>query len=280
MRYALALLALVVVATVSACGDDDAPVDTVGPAGRTAALAAEYLSIEVTEAGAPRPLVEGTVISLRIDDGRVGASLGCNQLGARYELDGDRLLVEELSTTEMGCDPERHAQDEWFAGVLQAEPTVVVDGDTMVLTSGETVVRFVDREVAEPDRELVGATWEVDGFADGQDPDDAAMSMAVEQPGIVRFEESGFVTGDDGCNGFGFGETDGEATEGLRYEVDGDEVVFTGAPVRELQACPDLEEYADRFWAALTGTATWSIDADRLVLVGEDGRVVTFRATD
>lgn len=277
MRYALALLALIVVATVSACGDDDASVDTGGGA---AALAAEYLSIEVTEAGAPRPLVEGTVISLRFDDGRVGASLGCNQLGAGYELDGDRLVVEELSTTEMGCDPERHAQDEWFAGILQSEPTVVVDGDTVTLTSGETVVRFVDREVAEPDRELVGTTWEVDGFADGQEPDDAAMSMAVDPPGIVRFEERGFVTGDDGCNGFGFGETDGEATEGLRFEVDGDEVVFTGAPVRELQACPDLEEYVDRFWAALSGTVDWSIDADRLTLVGEDGRVVTFRATD
>lgn len=277
MRYALALLALVLVTTMSACGDDDASVDTGGGA---AALAAEYLSVEVTEAGAPRPLVEGTAISLRFDDGRVGASLGCNQLGARYELDGDRLVVEELSTTEMGCDPERHAQDEWFAGILQSEPTVVVDGDTMTLTSGETVVRFVDREVAEPDRELVGTTWEVDGFADGQEPDDAAMSMAVDEPGIVRFEESGFVTGDDGCNGFGFGETDGEVGEGLRYEIDGEQVVLSGAPVRELQACPDLEEYTDRFWAALTGTAAWSIDADRLTLVGEDGRVVTFRATD
>ncbi|MCO8125716.1 META domain-containing protein [Acidimicrobiia bacterium EGI L10123] len=277
MRYALALLALIVVATVSACGDDDA---SVGTGGGTADLAAEYLSIEVTEAGAPRPLVEGTVISLRFDDGRVGASLGCNQLGGPYELDGDRLLVEDLSMTEMGCDPERHAQDEWFAGVLQAEPTVVVEGDTMALTAGETVVRFVDREVAEPDRELVGTTWEVDGFADGQDPDDAAMSMAVDQPGIVRFEEGGFVTGSDGCNGFGFSTIEGEGTDGLRYEVDGEEVVFTGAVVSELQACPELEEYTDRFWAVLTGTATWSVDADQLTLVGEDGRVVTFRATD
>ena len=277
MRYLLALLALIVVATVSACGDDDA---SVGTGGGAAALASEYLSVEVTEAGTPRPLVDGTVISLRFDDGRVGASLGCNHLGGPYELDGDRLLVEDLSTTEMGCDPERHAQDEWFAGILQSEPTVVVDGDAMTLTAGETVVRFVDREVAEPDRELVGTTWEVDGFADGQDPDDAAMSMAVEQPGIVRLEGNGFVTGSDGCNGFGFSTIEGEGTDGVRYEVDGARITFTGDAPSTLMACPDLDEYVDRFWATLTGTVDWSIDADRLTLVGEDGRVVTFRATD
>jgi heat shock protein HslJ len=274
MRYALRLLALFVTAAVlAACGDDDESVDTGDAA---AGLAAEYTSVEVTEAGAPRPLVAGTAISLRFDEGRVGASLGCNQLGGPY--DGDRLLVEDLSMTEMGCDPERHAQDEWFAGVLQSEPTVVVDGDTMTLTSGETVIRFVDREVAEPDRELVGTTWEVDGFADGQDPDDAAMSVAVDRPATVRFEEDGFVMGHDGCNDFGTGEVDG-TQDGLRYELDGDQLVLSGAPVRTQVACPDVAEHVDRFWAALTGTATWSVDADRLTLVGEDGRVVTFRAT-
>jgi heat shock protein HslJ len=278
MRYALALLiSLVATSVLSACGGDDESVDTGGGA---AALAAEYLSIEVTEAGAPRPLVEGTTISLRFDDGQVGASLGCNQLGARYDLDGDRLLVEEMSTTEMGCDPERHAQDEWFADVLQSEPTVVVDGDTMTLTSGETVVRFVDREVAEPDRQLVGTTWEVDGFADGQDPDDAATSFAVERPATLRFEEDGFVTGHDGCNEFGHSSDGAGSGDGLRYVVDGSEVAFSGEPVSTQIACPDLVEYTDRFWAALSGTATWSVDADRLTLVGEDGRVVALRAAD
>lgn len=278
MRYALRLVALLAAAVLLvACGDDDESVDA-GDGG--AALAPAYVSVEVTEAGQPRPLVTGTAISLRFDAGRIGASLGCNQLGGPYELDGDRLLVEDLSMTEMGCDPDRHAQDEWFAGLLQSAPTLVVDGDTMTLTSGETVVRFVDREVAEPDRELVGTTWEVDGFADGQDPDDAAMSVAVDEPATVRFEEDGFVTGTDGCNRFGTGEVDGSAQDGLRHQLDGEAVVLSGAPVSTLVACLDTEGYTERFWAALTGTATWSVDADRLTLVGEDGRVVTFRAID
>ena len=286
MRSSLRLVALLaVVVLAAACGDDDDGPVTAGdgptdPGGQ--ALAPHYVSVEVTEGGAPRPLVDGTDIQLRFDETSVGATLGCNSMSGTYRLDGDVLVVDDgLATTEMGCDPPRHEQDEWFAGLLTSRPTLAVDGDELTLTSGGTVVRFVDREVAEPDRDLVGTTWEVDGFADGDGPDDAAMSVGVPEPGHVRFEEHGFVTGTDGCNGFGFGESEGEGqTDGLRYDVDGERVVFTGGPVQTTVACPDLDEYVDRFWAALTGTATWSIDADRLRLVGSDGRVVTFRATD
>lgn len=284
MRSSLRLLVLLAVVALAACGDDDDGPVTAGDAPAAPdgqALAPHYVSVEVTEGGAPRPLVEGTDIQLRFDETTVGASLGCNSMSGTYRLEGDVLVVEDgLATTEMGCDPPRHEQDEWFAGVLTSRPTLAVDGEDLTVTSGDTVVRFVDREVAEPDRELVGTAWEVDGFADGDGPDAAAMSFGVEQPGGVRFEENGFVTGSDGCNGFGFSTIEGEGTDGLRYEVDGDRVTFTGEAPSTLMACPDLDEYVERFWAALTGTATWSIDADRLTIVGEDGRIVTFRAAD
>lgn len=274
------LTVLAAAVALVACGDDDAPVaagdGTTAPAG--APLAEEYVSVEVTEGGEPRPLVAGTEIALRFQDGSVGASLGCNQLGGPYELDGPELVVRELAMTEMGCDSERHEQDRWFADLLLSGPAVAVDGDELTLTAAETVVRFVDRDVAEPDQELVGTTWEVEGFADGQGPGSSAMSFAVEEPGAVRFDGNGFVSGSDGCNGFAVGGTEGEATDGLRYEVVGDEVRFTGDAPQTLVACPDLAEYQERFWAALTGTVSWSIDDDRLTLVGEDGGVVALRA--
>jgi heat shock protein HslJ len=283
MRSALRLLATLVAAVLLvACGDDDEPLatgdGTTTPSG--AALAEEYLSVEVSEDGTARPLVDGTTITLRFEGGRLGASLGCNQLGAPYEIDGDRLVVQEISTTAMGCDAERHAQDQWFAELLQSGPAITVDGDRLTLTADGTAVVLVDREVAEPDAALVGTTWEVDGFADGQDPEDSAMSFGVEEPGIVRFEGNGFITGRDGCNGFGYAESPGEPTEGRRYEASGDRLVFGGERVTELQACPDLAEYTERFWAALTGTVTWAIDADTLTLVGEDGRSMTLRAAE
>lgn len=279
MRSSRSLLAVVAL-LLTACGGDDAPLTagdgSAGPGG--APLAEEYVSVEVLEDGVPRPLVPDTVIVLRFGGGDLRAVLGCNQLQAAYELEGDRLVVDEVSMTEMGCEPERNAQDVWFVGFLTARPAVAADADRLTLTADGTVVVLVDRQVAEPDRALVGTTWEVDGFADGQDPEDAAMSMAVDQPGIVRFEEDGFVSGGDGCNGFGRGAPDADAQVGLQYELDGDRVRFVGSPPTTLVACPDRDEYTDRFWAALAGTASWSVDGDRLTLVGEDGRVVTFRA--
>lgn len=280
----LVLLLLAPLLALTACGDDDEPVSadgaTTAPGGPP--LAAEYLSVDVTEAGEARSLVEGTVIRLTFDGATVGASLGCNSLGGAYRIDGDALVVDEgLSMTEMGCDPERHEQDEWFAGLLTARPTLAVSGDTLTVTAGDTVVTFQDREVAEPDRALVGTRWEVDGFLEGAGDDGTAMSMAVDDPATLELRDDGLVVGSDGCNEFGFTTgDDGEVADGVRFEVDGDRIAFTGSPVSELRACDDLEDYTTRARAVLSGSVTWQIDADRLTLVAEDGRGVTYRAVD
>lgn len=279
----LVTVVLAAVLALGACGDDDEPVAADGGAEPTGpALADAYVSVGVTEGGEPRPLVEGTQIQLRFDGSTVGASLGCNSMGGTYRLEDGVLVVEDgLSMTEMGCDPERHAQDEWFAGVLTSRPALAVDGDTLTITSGDTVVTLQDREVAEPDRELVGTRWEIDGFLEGAGPDGTAMSMAVDEPGTLELQADGLVVGSDGCNSFGYATGGGgQVTDGLRHEVDGDRITFTGAPVSELRACDELEEYVERAHAGLSGTVTWDIEADRLTLVAEDGRGVTYRALD
>ncbi|HEX4901383.1 MAG TPA: META domain-containing protein [Acidimicrobiales bacterium] len=266
------LLVLLVLALAAGCGDDD-DVST-GDAPEGPALAAEYLSIDVTEDGRPRELVPGSRIRLTFSDGQVGASLGCNQLGGRYRLDGDVLVVDELFTTDMGCDPRRHAQDGWFADLLGGRPTLAVAGDDLTITRGSTVVTFRDREVADPDRELVGTTWEVDGFLDV----DTAMSMAPPAaPGTLVLREDGWVTGSDGCNSIGYSDTDDP--EGIRHRVAGDRITFEGDPVSTLQACEGGEDYVERYREVLSGTVTWSIEADRLTLTTDSGQGVTYRAT-
>lgn len=283
VRIVIVLLAVVLLA--AACGDDDEAVRA-GGAGTTSVPdggggpTGTYLSVDVTEDGAPRPLVAGTTIHLTLDGSTIGASLGCNSLGGGYTLDGDVLVVDGgLSMTEMGCDPERHAQDEWFADLLASRPTLAVDGDTLTITAGTTVVVLQDREVADPDRALVGTRWEVDGFLEGTGPDGTAMSMVVDEPATLELRDDGLVVGSDGCNGFGYGEEQGGAPAmGLQYEVDGDRITFTGEAPSTLIACPDLADYIQRVRAVLAGTVAWSIEADRLTLLAEDGRGVTYRA--
>jgi heat shock protein HslJ len=109
----------------------------------------EWLSTSVTEDGADQPLVEGTQVRLRFVDGQLAASAGCNSIGGAYRLDGGRLFFEGGAMTEMGCDEPRHAQDDWLLGFLGSRPAIAQDGDKLTLTSGGTVVAFLDAEVAE-----------------------------------------------------------------------------------------------------------------------------------
>jgi len=271
------LAPLVVLAlAAAACGDDEPVATGAGPGG--VPLAEEYVSIEVTAGGEPRPLVPGTEIRLTFDGDRIGASLGCNQLGGRFSVDGTRLVVEDLSTTEMGCDPERHEQDQWFADLLTGRPQLLTSGDEIQINDGHTRVVLRDTEVAEPDRPLLETTWEVDGFVDG----DVAMSVAVDRPGTLQLLDTGVVVGFDGCNELGHGTDDaGTPTDALRYEVDGDQLTFRGDPVSTLVACEGpAAEHAERYRAVLAGTVTWTVDADRLTITAPDGRGVTYRAVD
>lgn len=37
--------------------------------------------------------------------------------------------------TEMSCEPHKHEQDQWLAGVFAEGPMWALDGDTLVLTT-------------------------------------------------------------------------------------------------------------------------------------------------
>jgi len=81
-----------------------------------------------------------------------------------YALADGRLAVDSLSMTEMGCDPARHAQDEWLAAFLTLGPALALDGSDLLLTSSSVNMRLVDRRVAEPDLPLAGSLWTVDSL--------------------------------------------------------------------------------------------------------------------
>jgi heat shock protein HslJ len=132
-------------------------------AGRT------FLSGQITEGGEPRPLVEGTRIEIGFsDDGRLRATAGCNTLSGPVEVQARRIVVGELSSTRIGCPPERHEQDRWLAEVLTADPAYELRGTRLLLESGDTAIRLVDRTAESPDRPLVGTEWRLESLVDGE----------------------------------------------------------------------------------------------------------------
>lgn len=156
-----------------------------------------YLSTSVTEGGSARPLVEGTRLSLSFRPSqRVGASAGCNSLEGSYEIRENTFVLGEAGMTEMGCDPERHAQDEWYFGLLGSKPAITIDGNTVVLDGSGVRIEYLDREVATPDLELVGPTWTVDTIIDGE----AASHAQWPSPATIVFAEDGTVSVSTGCN--------------------------------------------------------------------------------
>lgn len=270
----LMLLALVAAAcgdsdeTISAGGSTDAPI---GLDGR------EFWSVDVTENGATRLLVDGTRITLRFSGDSVGASAGCNSMGGQFTLDGGMLVVDGMGSTEMGCDPARHAQDEFVATVLTQRPAMTLDGDSLILATETVTIELLDREVANPDRPILGTSWVVTGFIDGQ----SASSYAVETAGWFVFTDESTMNGYDGCNAFGRNVEVSDGSTGGPISGDA-EFQFGSITGEEEELCTDLTASYVAAYRALfdTGDATAKIEGDNLTIVNGNGVGITAKAND
>jgi heat shock protein HslJ len=167
-----------------------------GCAGADLVAGHEYLSVAVTDGGAARPLVAGTRIRLTFTDGQLGASAGCNHIGGPYRLEAGRLVVEAMAMTEMACEPNRDAQDQWLTAFLGSRPSIRAVGTELTLEAGAVVIRLVDRTVAEPDLPLAGTAWTLVGIQQG----DAVSSIPAGVTATLRFNADGSFEVNTGCN--------------------------------------------------------------------------------
>jgi heat shock protein HslJ len=233
------------------------------PWGRT------FLSTSVTENAQPRPLVAGTRITLNfMEDGhRLGAQAGCNSMGGPAGFERGRLVVGDLATTEMGCDPPRHAQDEWLARFLTSRPVWSRKGASLTLDNGTTRIVLQDREVADPDRPLRGTKWVVDTIVDGQ----SASSVPPGAEASLVFAQSGDeFQGNTGCNGMGGNSQVHEDTSTITFS----QVISTK------MACDDGRMRLERaVFATLKGDVHYKVEAAFLTLDGPDGHGLRLRAT-
>jgi heat shock protein HslJ len=196
-------------------------------------------------------LVPGTQIQLSFNDGNLGATAGCNSLGAPYSMDGSTLVIEGqgMTMTEIGCDPPRHDQDEWLSGFLTSSPMIELSANELKLTSGSTTIELIDREVADPDRPLVGTTWRVDTIIDG----DAASSVPDGGDVILRFPtDTTFEASSEGCT-----SVKGEMTLGPRT------ISFADVAVDDI-ACPS--PWAETLEVIDGVETTYRIEAARLTI--------------
>jgi heat shock protein HslJ len=200
-RLAAAIAILTVIVSLAACASGTAPTPTPGassdpapgdggPTGRA------FLSVAVTDGGVDRPLVPGTRIRLDFTNGGLSASAGCNTMGARSRIDGGRLIVDQLSTTDMGCPAALGAQDAWLARFLTSGPGFALTGNDLTLSGDSIVVRLQDRHVVEPDQPLAGPTWTLESIISG----DVVSSVPSDASATLVFNADGTLTVFTGCN--------------------------------------------------------------------------------
>lgn len=73
--------------------------------------------------GRPTPSTGDYAIRFE-QSGGVGARFGCNAMGGRYRMSGDRLTVSDLASTLMGC-PEPAATFEREGAAILSQPMQV-----------------------------------------------------------------------------------------------------------------------------------------------------------
>jgi heat shock protein HslJ len=250
MRHHPALgLALLSVLLITSCGGGASPSPSgAGPSGSPGAAGLDgrtFLSTAVDG----RALVAGSRVRLSFRNGQIGATAGCNSMSGVYHLDGNRLVVSQLATTDMGCDQALMAQDAWVADLLNGS-TITLDGDDLTLAKNGVRVTFLDRKTAEPDQPLIGTKWVVDTILTG----DVASSVPAGSSASLTFSD-GRVDVETGCN-----------SGGGAVAISDDTIVFEPV-VMTMRACAvELMALEQAVTAALTGTATYKIEANALTL--------------
>jgi heat shock protein HslJ len=196
-----------------------------------------------------RALVAGSTVRFTFQDGGVSVSAGCNSMGGPYRIEGDRLVADQLATTEMACEPALMEQDRWVADLLDGA-TIALDGDTLTLTKGITRLTLLDREVADPDRPLLGTRWVVDGLVAG----DAVSSVPAGVIAALTFAD-GRVEVEAGCN------TGGGAIRVTETTID-----FGPIGLTKMACEPGRMAVEQAVTTVLSGTVRYTIEAAILTL--------------
>ncbi len=240
-RRSLVTLALAAALLLGACGGGSA---APGPTGR--GLDGRTFLSTLIEGHA---LVAGSTIRLTFQGGRLSANAGCNSMSGTYRISADRLVVEQLATTQMGCDAPLMDQDRWVADLLDGS-TITLDGNTLTLTKLAVRLTLLDREVADPDRPLIGTRWIVDGLIGGG----AVSSVPINVVAALTFAD-GRVDVEAGCNQGGGSVTITDAT-----------IEFGPIGLTKRGCEPGAMTVEQAVTATLSGTARYTIEAGNLTI--------------
>jgi heat shock protein HslJ len=145
-------------------------------------------------------LVDGWTVTMSIDGDRIGGTAACNGYGGTVVVDdelglGGSFVVDELSWTEMGCEPAvMELEQRFLAALVRVDSFELADALSLAETGVGTGLRF-DRVEPVADTALVGTTWRLDTLITG----DTASNSPGMDLAFLEFHDDGTVVGSTGC---------------------------------------------------------------------------------
>jgi heat shock protein HslJ len=211
-------------------------------------LTGAFVSTEVVG----HKLAAGSKVTLSFKDGQLSANAGCNTMSGTVAVLGGKLSVGQLATTEMACQADLMAQDQWLAAFL-AGATADFGAGFLNLTNGGVTIKLVDK--ATTNLPLVGTTWTLNGTTSGE----TASSVPQGVTATLMFQD-GMVTVDTGCNS-------GSGTA----KIDGDKITFGAITLTKKACMGDATGVEKQVVAVLSGTKPFKIDGSSLTIGGGQG---------
>lgn len=99
----------------------------------------EWVLTTFLDGDAARSVLSGTEITLRLEEGNVGGTAGCNSYTGAYTLRDDALAFGPLATTRMYCQDPAGVMDQegQYLELLENVTTFELDGDQLTLRAAD-----------------------------------------------------------------------------------------------------------------------------------------------
>lgn len=208
------------------------------------------------------PSLPGTSATALFQNGELNGNASCNGYFGSYEVDGSKLSVGPLASTEMFCGSPPGVMDQelGYLSALGSAANYAIENEQLVIAdeAGETVLVYM---VAEP-KSLTGNLWQVISYNNGKE---AVVSVILGTELTALFDEQGQLSGSAGCNNYT-----------AAYEVEGGNITIGPAATTRMM-CSDPEGIMDQeteYLAALEMAASYEFEDDRLILLDAEGRRV------
>ena len=211
-----------------------------------------------------RPLAPAG-LTIEFEAGRIRANAGCNTMSGTATVSGDTIAVDDMASTEMGCEAAAQESDAIVAELLTGRPTFRLDGSTLTLSGKRTAATLQRADAAAHPAALTGTTWTLDTLISGATA--SSLPASERAAPTLRIDGTNLVL--NACNAM-----TGTATVTEQH-------LSVGALAQTKMSCgADLDRLEATIAETLAQPLTVELADGRLTLTAPDGSGLGFAAAD